>query len=198
MKAKIYSAFVPIRLSTSFEHVNINLAKVTHALFGTRYVETVKIKVRFYWKPQHSWMFTLTHFAFFFCSFQIHANCRIRSVYFSDRLYTHKELPNDYKVEENKTAPRVNTVVADISMLPDGSAIQGFRKGKSKPRIGSALQTTAAGHDYVHGVHTILYSMEGSPLKCWKQEVSIYDAVVLCAKHFQLLTSSSLCLLVWP
>uniref|UniRef100_A0A674N7K3 CFA20 domain-containing protein n=2 Tax=Takifugu rubripes TaxID=31033 RepID=A0A674N7K3_TAKRU len=145
MKAKIYSGFVPIRLSSSFEHVNINLAKVTHVLFGTRYVETVKIK--------------------------IHANCRIRSVYFSDRLYTHKELPNDYKVEENSTAPRVNTVVADVSMVPEGSRVQGYTKGQSKQRIGSALQTTAAGHDYVHGFHTILYSMEGSPLKFWKQEV---------------------------
>lgn len=178
MKAKIYSGFVPIKLSSSFEHVNINLAKVTHVLFGTRYVETVKIKVsvgRLYWKQQHSCTFTLTPFAFYSVLFQIHANCRIRSVYFSDRLYTQKELPNDYKVEENSTAPRVNTVMAEVSMVPEGSRTQGYRKGQSKQRLGSALQTTAAGHDYVHGFHTILYSMEGSPLKFWKQEVSICE-----------------------
>lgn len=45
MKAKVYSGFVPIRLSSSWEHFNINLAKVTNALFGTKYVETEKIKV---------------------------------------------------------------------------------------------------------------------------------------------------------
>lgn len=108
-------------------------------------------------------------------------------MYFSDRLYTHKELPNNYKVEENSAAPRVNTVMADGSMVPEGSRSQGHRKGQSKQRIGSALQTTAAGHDYVHGFHTILYSMEESPLKFWKQEVSIYETVN--SNQFKLLTS---------
>lgn len=98
-------------------------------------------------------------------------------MYFSDRLYTHKELPNDFKVEENSAAPRVNTVMADVSMVPERSHIQGQRKGPTKQRLGSALQTTASGHDYVHGFHTILYSMEGSPLKFWKQEVSVYETV---------------------
>ena len=28
---------------------------------------------------------------------QIHANCRIRRVYFSDRLYTEDELPTEFK-----------------------------------------------------------------------------------------------------
>lgn len=28
---------------------------------------------------------------------QIHANCRIRRVYFSDRLYTEEELPTEFK-----------------------------------------------------------------------------------------------------
>ena len=29
---------------------------------------------------------------------QIHANCRIRRVYFSDRLYSEKELPAEFKL----------------------------------------------------------------------------------------------------
>ena len=40
-------------------------------------------------------------------SFQIHANCRIRRVYFSDRLYSEDELPAEFKlylpVQQNKT-----------------------------------------------------------------------------------------------
>lgn len=180
MKAKIYSGFVPIRLSSSFEHVNINLAKVTHALFGTRYVETVKIKVSILLKTAAFLYAHANSLCFIPVLFQIHANCRIRSVYFSDRLYAHKELPNDYKVEENSTAPRVNTVMAEVSMEPEGSRTQACKKGRSKQRIGSALQTTAAGHDYVHGFHTILYSMEGDPLKFWKQEVSIYETGNCC------------------
>lgn len=31
-------------------------------------------------------------------SFQIHANCRIRRVYFSDRLYSEDELPAEFKL----------------------------------------------------------------------------------------------------
>lgn len=29
---------------------------------------------------------------------QIHANCRIRRIYFSDRLYTEDELPPEFKL----------------------------------------------------------------------------------------------------
>jgi len=29
---------------------------------------------------------------------QIHANCRIRRVYFSDRLYSEEELPTEFKL----------------------------------------------------------------------------------------------------
>lgn len=50
-KIKKCLCVVQLRLSTSWDYFNINLAKVTNALFGTKYVETVKIKVtvpRFY------------------------------------------------------------------------------------------------------------------------------------------------------
>jgi len=33
-----------------------------------------------------------------YCLLQIHANCRIRRVYFSDRLYTEEELPAEFKL----------------------------------------------------------------------------------------------------
>ncbi len=29
---------------------------------------------------------------------QLHANCRIRRIYFSDRLYTEEELPAEFKL----------------------------------------------------------------------------------------------------
>jgi hypothetical protein len=45
--------------------------------------------------------------------FQIHANCRIRRVYFSDRLYSEDELPAEFKlylpVQQNKT--KVNQIL---------------------------------------------------------------------------------------
>ena len=41
----MYSGFVPLKLSAFWEHIQVNLAKVTNELFGAKYVETVKIKV---------------------------------------------------------------------------------------------------------------------------------------------------------
>ena len=35
---------------------------------------------------------------YFVCRVQIHANCRIRRIYFSDRLYTEDELPPEFKL----------------------------------------------------------------------------------------------------
>jgi hypothetical protein len=46
-----------------------------HPLFsraGTNYVETLRV--------------------------QVHANCRIRRIYFSDRLYSEEELPPEFKL----------------------------------------------------------------------------------------------------
>lgn len=67
MNAMTHVACVPLRLSTSWERISINLAKVTHALFGTKYVETSKIKVsvgRFY-RWQHCDMYLLPISALF-------------------------------------------------------------------------------------------------------------------------------------
>lgn len=37
---------VQLRVSASWEHFHINLAEVTKRVFGTNYVETVKVQVR--------------------------------------------------------------------------------------------------------------------------------------------------------
>ena len=38
------------------------------------------------------------NFIIFFYRVQIHANCRIRRIYFSDRLYSEDELPPEFKL----------------------------------------------------------------------------------------------------
>ena len=43
-----------------------------HGLAGTNYIETLRV--------------------------QVHANCRIRRIYFSDRLYSEEELPPEFKL----------------------------------------------------------------------------------------------------
>lgn len=41
----VYVVCVPLILAASWEHININLAELTYELFGTKYVETVKVQV---------------------------------------------------------------------------------------------------------------------------------------------------------
>lgn len=41
----VYVAGVPLVLSASWEHININLAERINVSFGTNYVETVKVQV---------------------------------------------------------------------------------------------------------------------------------------------------------
>lgn len=112
-------------------------------------------------------MFTLTHFGFFL---QIHANCRIRSVYFADRLYTYQELPNDYKVVENITSLVINPVMPEKQPAEQRPKRPGFQ--------------------------SILNSVGKDPLKRWRKEVSIYKTInclepasLVVMQHFQLLTS---------
>lgn len=109
---------------------------------------------------------------------QIHASCRIRNVYFSDRLYSNEELPSDYRMEGSQSEPGLNTMVADMSSLVlGGYGDQGPRKALNKPRVDIALQTTAAGEEYSRGFHTILYSIGWSPLKFWKKAVSVCETM---------------------
>lgn len=131
---------------------------------------------RFDGRRQRCSMLTLTHFGFFL---QIHANCRIRSVYFADRLYTYQELPDDYKVVENITSLVINPVTPEKPLGPD-------RSKKQK-----------------HGFQSVLYSAEKDPLKCWRKEVSIYQTInclepadLVAMQCFQLLPSL-LSVLLW-
>ena len=55
-----------------WKQIQFNLADFTRRAYGTNYVETLRV--------------------------QIHANCRIRRVYFSDRLYSEEELPAEFKL----------------------------------------------------------------------------------------------------
>ena len=59
-------------LDDGWNQIQFNLADFTRRAYGTNYVETLRV--------------------------QIHANCRIRRVYFSDRLYSEDELPAEFKL----------------------------------------------------------------------------------------------------
>ncbi|XP_059473305.1 cilia- and flagella-associated protein 20-like [Neocloeon triangulifer] len=71
-KVKPFICTMPMRLDDGWNQIQFNLADFTRRAYGTNYVETQRV--------------------------QIHANCRIRRVYFSDRLYSDDELPTEFKI----------------------------------------------------------------------------------------------------
>lgn len=71
---------MPMRLDDGWNQIQFNLAEFTKRAYGTNYVETLRV--------------------------QLHANCRIRRIYFSDRLYTEEELPAEFKLYSRQAAAR--------------------------------------------------------------------------------------------
>ena len=63
---------MPMRLDEGWNQIQFNLSDFTRRAYNTNYVETLRV--------------------------QIHANCRIRRIYFSDRLYSEEELPPEFKL----------------------------------------------------------------------------------------------------
>jgi hypothetical protein len=61
-----------MRLDDGWNQIQFNLSDFTRRAYGTNYIETLRV--------------------------QIHANCRIRRIYFSDRLYSEEELPPEFKL----------------------------------------------------------------------------------------------------
>jgi hypothetical protein len=69
---KPFMCTLPMRLDPSWNRIQFNLADFTRRAYSTNYVETIRVSV--------------------------YANCRIRRVYFSDRLYPEDELPPEYRL----------------------------------------------------------------------------------------------------
>lgn len=121
---------------------------------------------------------TSNDFLFLLFALQIHANCRIRRVYFSDRVYSYQELPKAFKVNiagESQAAASISTGMADKSSLVSTGlgGHQGPGIELNKQTIGTGLQTTTAGHDCMRGIQSILNSIEKDPLILWKKQVSV-------------------------
>ncbi|RVW63333.1 Cilia- and flagella-associated protein 20 [Vitis vinifera] len=71
-RVKPYICTMPLRMDEGWNTIQLNLADFTRRAYGTNYVETLRVKV--------------------------HANCRLRRIYFSDRLYSEEELPPEFKL----------------------------------------------------------------------------------------------------
>jgi len=63
---------VPMKLDEGWNMVILNLSDFVKRAYGTNYTQTEQL--------------------------QLHANCRVRRIYFSDRLYSDEELPSDFQL----------------------------------------------------------------------------------------------------
>ncbi|XP_001950958.1 cilia- and flagella-associated protein 20-like [Acyrthosiphon pisum] len=93
-KLSTFMVTMPFCMNEGWNQLNLNLAAITSDSFKTTYVETVRV--------------------------QVHANCRLRRIYFSDQLYKDDQLPNSYRLhgskdvrEKPKSMLRKNAVVID-------------------------------------------------------------------------------------
>lgn len=71
-KIKPFCTSMPIGLSGGWNQIQFNLADFTRRAYGTQFIETLRV--------------------------QVHANARLRRIYFSERLYSEEELPQEYKL----------------------------------------------------------------------------------------------------
>ena len=99
-RVKPFICTMPMRLDEGWNQIQFNLSDFTRRAYGTNYIETLRYvsNSRALFKFIARLKFCNDYSFTPFCRVQIHANCRIRRIYFSDRLYTEDELPPEFKL----------------------------------------------------------------------------------------------------
>ncbi|XP_020287327.1 cilia- and flagella-associated protein 20-like [Pseudomyrmex gracilis] len=95
-RVRPFCTSMPIGLENGWNQIQFNLCDFTRRAYGTNYIETTRM--------------------------QIHANCRIRRIYFADRLYSEDELPEDFKLffpVHRKKCVREEMVLKKPSIVPE-------------------------------------------------------------------------------
>jgi len=112
---KPFCTAMPMGMSPGWNQIQFNLADFTRRAYGSNYLETV--------------------------SLQVHANVRIRRIYFTDKLYTEAELPNDYKLlGKPKDMKKEKQFKAPPTARPPSPLNTGRSEGPSKQ---VEMETTA-------------------------------------------------------
>jgi len=71
-RVKHFICTMPLRLDEGWNQIGFNLADFTKRAYGSNYVETIRVTVN--------------------------ANCRVRRIYFADKMYSEDELPAEFKL----------------------------------------------------------------------------------------------------
>ena len=94
-RVKPFICTIPMKLDEGWNQIHFNLTDFTRRAYGTNYIETLRV--------------------------QIHANCRIRRIYFTDQLLSSKSIPAEYKAfsnqnEENEEQLQQQQIGGDMNM----------------------------------------------------------------------------------
>jgi Protein of unknown function (DUF667) len=116
-RVKPFITTMPMKLDEGWNQIQFNLSDFTRRAYATNYVETVRV--------------------------QIHANCRIRRIYFADKLYSEHDLPKEYMLFVPPKAP----AVADAAAASSASSA-----AASAAAAGGALSASLASADAAHDV----------------------------------------------
>lgn len=101
-KIKPFCTTMPIGLSEGWNQIQFNLSDFTRRAYGTQFIETLRV--------------------------QVHANVRLRRIYFAERLYTEEELPQDYKLYlplEKKGKKSLKKEAAKQGVTTEAAALDG-------------------------------------------------------------------------
>ena len=122
-RVKPFVCTMPMKLDEGWNQIQFNLADFCRRAYGTGYVETLRV--------------------------QLHASCRVRRIYFSDRLYSEEELPHEFRLfvplrkGATPAAPPVDLVTAPevdepgVELAPeDGTPMRG---AYAQAEMGEAL-----------------------------------------------------------
>lgn len=71
VKIRPFSCEVPLKMEEKWNQVTVNLQEMTRKSFGTGYVETIRV--------------------------QVHANCRLRRIYFCEKNFGEEDVPADFR-----------------------------------------------------------------------------------------------------
>lgn len=97
-RVKPFICTMPMRLDEGWNQVQFNLSDFTRRAYGTNFVECLRV--------------------------QIHANCRIRRIYFSDKLYKEADLPKEFLLymKKDEVDPGMDAGAGAMAMEEGGPA----------------------------------------------------------------------------
>lgn len=81
-RVKPFICTIPMKLDEGWNQIHFNLTDFTRRAYGSNYLETLRV--------------------------QIHANCRIRRIYFTDQLLSSNKLPDEYRAYSNVNNEQMN------------------------------------------------------------------------------------------